>query len=173
MAGIILRFLLYYAASGIVSYAAPRLLIAAGVPLDQWIIRVARLLRIGATRESAKWGFTLALGMALFGFATYYTTRSVPLQKTITNVTESVYFARLNDDILDIEKVPALIVLPKTFPRGKEIVVKDVTGNAHSYPIHIKVDGDLPIDGLPNISIDTDRGWASFVWDGKEWSLIN
>jgi hypothetical protein len=78
MLGTALVFILYYVAAGLISYAAPHLLIALGIPLDQWIVTVARALPIRVGRATARWSIRLALGMALFGAATFYIARGIP-----------------------------------------------------------------------------------------------
>jgi hypothetical protein len=171
MAQTALLFLAYYAAAGIVSYGTPRLLIALGVPLDMWIDRTAAAVSIHMTREASKWGMSLALGMALFGAATFYIARGIPIERHITDVPAGIYDAQLNDDVLDVISLPTTIILPTNFPRGKTILVKDGTGQANATPILIEADGDSKISGLSRVAINSNRGSWSFIWDGKEWSF--
>lgn len=65
-----LKILLTACAAGLVSFAFPRLLIAAGVPLDVWILKIG--IWLGAAPDwvnvdTAVWLFTLILGFVLFG----------------------------------------------------------------------------------------------------------
>lgn len=66
----IFKALLTLCASGLMSYGFPRLLIAAGVPLDAWIIRMGTWLGAPpdwANLNTATWLFTLVFGFVLFG----------------------------------------------------------------------------------------------------------
>jgi hypothetical protein len=167
-----LLFIVYYALAGLVSYATPRFLIALGIPLDEWIVTVsAAALSLRMSREAAKWGVTLALGMALFGGAIFVSANGASSQKNITDVTVNPYRAQLSDDVLNVTGVPAKIVLPTSFPRGKTIIVKDGTGLANQSNILISVDGGAKISGLSAVAITSSRGSWSFIWDGKEWSF--
>lgn len=94
-----------------------------------------------------------------------------PSQKNITDVDMGSYRAQLNDDVLNVTVLPAKIILPTNFPRGKTIVVKDGTGLANQSNILISVDGGAKISGLPVVAIAVNRGSWSFIWDGKEWSF--
>jgi hypothetical protein len=51
---------------GIISYGAPRLLVALGVPLDAWIVALGALLAIRLSRQVALWGATVLVGIALY-----------------------------------------------------------------------------------------------------------
>jgi hypothetical protein len=50
--------------AGLISYATPRFLVAAGVPLDSWIVAMGGSLHL--TREAALWAATIVLGLLLF-----------------------------------------------------------------------------------------------------------
>jgi hypothetical protein len=67
--GLILFFIAKAAAWGIISYGAPRLLVALGVPLDQWIVAVGGWLSIRMNRQMALWSATVLVGIALYGGA--------------------------------------------------------------------------------------------------------
>lgn len=64
--GSAILWLAKYAAGGIVSFAAPRLLVALGFPLDRWIIAMASWLSIHIDRETALWGATVIAGASLY-----------------------------------------------------------------------------------------------------------
>lgn len=49
---------------GIISYAAPRLLVSAGVPLDEWIVAMGGSLHM--TAETALWAATVGIGLLLY-----------------------------------------------------------------------------------------------------------
>ncbi len=55
-----------YAGGGIVAFATPRLLVAAGVPRDHWIIEMGHAVSLHIDRESAIWLATLVMGAALY-----------------------------------------------------------------------------------------------------------
>jgi hypothetical protein len=95
----------------------------------------------------------------------------MPLERNITDVGTGSYRAQLSDDVLNITGLPAKIVLPTNFPRGKTIIVKDGTGLAVQSNILISVDGGATISGLSAVAITANRGSWSFIWDGKEWSF--
>jgi hypothetical protein len=154
---------LYLICAALVSYVTPRFVIALGLPLDDWIAVAGRTVRLQMTKESAKWGVTLFLGMALFGAATFYTARGIPLGRNIVDVTTPRYRATLNDDVLNVASLPSEIILPTSFPRGKTIIVKDGTGRANSSPIKIEVEDGSKISGLAFVSVNVDRGSWSFI----------
>lgn len=66
MATSILAFIVRYVGGGILAYAAPRLLVAMGIPLDRWIIAMGAWLSLRLNRQTALWGATLILGALLF-----------------------------------------------------------------------------------------------------------
>jgi len=162
---------LYLICAALISYATPRFVIALGLPLDDWIAAAGRTVRLQMTKESAKWGVTLFLGMALFGAAVFYTARDIPLDRNNVDVTTPRYRVTLSDDVLNVAALPSEIILPTTFPRGKTIIVKDGTGRANSSPIKITVEDGSKISGLASVAINSDRGSWSFIWDGREWSF--
>jgi hypothetical protein len=55
-----------YAGGGIVSFATPRILIAAGVPIDRWILAMGSTLRVRLNREFALWSATAFFGVLLY-----------------------------------------------------------------------------------------------------------
>lgn len=66
----IISFLARACASGLIAYLFPRILVAAGVPVDRWIIRVASslptILQV-ISSEQAIWIVTIIIGILLFG----------------------------------------------------------------------------------------------------------
>lgn len=62
----LLLWILKYVLGGIISYAAPRLLVAMGVPLDRWIVTMGAWLSIRLTSEAALWAATLIIVIPLF-----------------------------------------------------------------------------------------------------------
>jgi hypothetical protein len=172
MAKTILLFVLDYAAAGLISYVAPRFLIALGMPLDEWIVAaIAAALSLRMSREAAKWGITLALGMALFGAAIFFSPDSTSFQRSVTEVSVNRYRARLNDDVINVVSVPTEIILPTGFPKGKVIIIKDETGKIYpSSPIVVTAENGK-IDRLPEIRITANYGSTSFIWDGQRWSM--
>src|SRR5580704_17923206 len=94
-----------------------------------------------------------------------------PSQKNIVDVTSDFYRAQATDDVLNVTSLPAKIILPTNFLRGKTIIVKDGTGLANQNNILISVDGGALISGLSVVAITSARGSWSFIWDGKEWSM--
>lgn len=59
------------AASGLVGYALPRLLVGAGVPLDTWTAGVGQWLGAHFDPEAALWGISAFVGLALFGLESW------------------------------------------------------------------------------------------------------
>jgi hypothetical protein len=69
MARRIALFVAKYAAGGVIGYAAPRLLVAMGVPVDQWIIAIGRWLGVQeawVSSDEAIWAATFILGAVLY-----------------------------------------------------------------------------------------------------------
>jgi hypothetical protein len=64
--GSAILWLAKYAAGGIVSYGAPRLLVALGFPLDSRIVAMASWLSIHIDRETALWAATVLAGAFLY-----------------------------------------------------------------------------------------------------------
>jgi hypothetical protein len=62
----VLLFIAKYGGGGLLSYATPRLLVAAGVPLDQWIVAMGGWLSLHLNREIALWAATFFVGAALY-----------------------------------------------------------------------------------------------------------
>jgi hypothetical protein len=60
-------FFARYASGGIVAYATPRLLVASGVPFDQWIVVMGGWISIHVDREVVMWSATLLVGVAIYG----------------------------------------------------------------------------------------------------------
>ncbi len=58
-------------ASGFVAFAAPRIAIAAGMPIDIWVAAMGEWLGASVSRDEALWGVTLAIGLALFGIESW------------------------------------------------------------------------------------------------------
>ncbi len=70
-----MRLFIRLCAAGLLSYAFPRLLIAAGVPLDAWILKMGTWLGASAdwfNADLAIWVFTVILGVVLFGVETWW-----------------------------------------------------------------------------------------------------
>lgn len=59
-------WIIRYAGGGLLSYAAPRVLVAAGVPIDQWTVAMGGWLSIHIDRELALWIITFVIGAALY-----------------------------------------------------------------------------------------------------------
>lgn len=59
-------WLLRYAAGGLVAFAMPRLLVAAGLPLDRWIVVAGAWLSIHVDRDVALWFAALVVGIVLY-----------------------------------------------------------------------------------------------------------
>ena len=55
-----------YAGGGLVSYGTPQLLVAAGVPLDRWIVAMGSWLSIHMDREVALWAATVITGGVIY-----------------------------------------------------------------------------------------------------------
>ncbi len=62
----IVWWLVKYGGGGLFSYAAPRLLVEAGVPLDEWIVRAGKALSVQFSAEVALWGVTTVIALVLF-----------------------------------------------------------------------------------------------------------
>jgi hypothetical protein len=96
-----------------------------------------------------------------------------PSTLRIVEVTKGpTYRAQENDDVIhvNLSENSATILLPSGLKRGKQITVKDKKGNANAVPIKVISDaGD--IDGLKEVTIATNKGWISFIWDGAAWSM--
>ena len=123
------------------------------------------------TKEAAKWGVSMILSMALFGAVVFYTARGMPVERNIIDVGMGSYRAQLSDDVINVTGLPAKIILPINFPKGKTIIVKDGTGLAFQNNILISVDGGAKISGLSEVAITSSRGSWTFIWDGKDWSF--
>jgi len=63
------RALLRAIGSGLVGYAAARILIAAGVPVDRWSIAAGRMVHTALTSKQAIWWLTAGCGVLLFGLS--------------------------------------------------------------------------------------------------------
>ena len=96
-----------------------------------------------------------------------------PSTLRIVEVTKGpTYRAQENDDVIhvNLSESSVTILLPSGLRRGKQITVKDKKGNANVVPIKVVSDaGD--IDGLKEVTVVTNKGWISFVWDGVAWSM--
>jgi hypothetical protein len=55
-----------YAAGGLISFAIPRLLIAAGLPLDRWIVLMGSWVQLRVNPDVAIWSATAFLGVVLY-----------------------------------------------------------------------------------------------------------
>jgi hypothetical protein len=71
-------FIAHYVGGGILAYAAPRLLVVAGVPLDRWIVAVGGILAIRMNRQVALWGATVIIGAALYGSSFFLSSQILP-----------------------------------------------------------------------------------------------
>jgi hypothetical protein len=69
------------AGGGVISYAAPRLLIGSGIPVDIWAMNVGAFLHVHLTLEAARWAITLLAGLLLYGVALYFS-RNAPSQRS-------------------------------------------------------------------------------------------
>src|SRR5262245_34699849 len=63
-----LPWLVRTAGSGLVSYSTPRALIAAGVPIDDWLLDLGSFIGLHFDREVAFWAAVVLVGLALFAF---------------------------------------------------------------------------------------------------------
>lgn len=71
------RWFLDAAATGIITFATPRLLIAGGVPLDKWVEAVGLALKVRLNRQVAIWAATVIFGAILYGISIAITREQV------------------------------------------------------------------------------------------------
>jgi hypothetical protein len=64
------------------------------------------------------------------------------------------------------------ITLPASPTVNQNLVVKDIAGNAATYPIVIQATG-YDIDGMPGLTINTNYSWAEVVFTGTQWMQIS
>jgi hypothetical protein len=62
----VIGWALAHAAGGLLAFAAPRFLIALGVPYDRWIIGMGERVKVHLNREAVIWAVTVLLGLALY-----------------------------------------------------------------------------------------------------------
>jgi hypothetical protein len=128
-------------------------------------------------------------GFVGFGIATFWWSGTVSaLREHVNTLKENVgrgqihivevqkgpsYRVQAEDDVVHVnstEDAPVTIYLPSGLARGKAVTIKDKKGNAFFVPIKVVSDAGK-IDGLPSVVVNTNRGWLSFIWDGKDWSI--
>ena len=64
--GVAIRFAFKYAVGGCISFIVPRMLVALGMPLDQWIVKMADLIQLYISKEAALWTATCILAVLLY-----------------------------------------------------------------------------------------------------------
>ena len=92
-------------------------------------------------------------------------------QKNITEVRVNPYRVKESDEVLNVFVLPTQIILPLTLGRGKAITVKDKVGASPLSRIVVTVDENAKIDGLSQVNMQGKYSSATFIWDGREWSI--
>ena len=95
----------------------------------------------------------------------------------IVNVSTSTYTATENDDLIVVgsRAAPCTITLPSSFTVGKQITIRDGSGQAGTINRQIQVAGtlDSTIFILDQFAIKSDAQSWTLVWDGTVWEIIN
>lgn len=63
---------------------------------------------------------------------------------------------------------PMTVTLPATPTAGQTLTVKDMSGNAGTYPITV-AGGAATIEGAASIVIRSNWGWVSLIHTGVQW----
>lgn len=158
-----MRLFIRLCAAGLLSYAFPRLLIAAGVPLDAWILKMGTWLGASAdwfNADLAVWVFTVILGIVLFGVETWWRPFqriwqwAVPGAPQANNNTERVFIRARNTT-------------------GTKIIGNIFKGNR----THINADGSTDLEAASNVHLESgqenrNRGEEKEP-DVSVWDLFN
>lgn len=97
-----------------------------------------------------------------------------PPAKAQTDVTASPYDALVTDDILRVNFAGAatIYLLASATRNGKDILIKDTSGNASTNNITIVPSGAETIDGLTSVTINTDFGGFRLSPTAAGWDIL-
>lgn len=71
-----------------------------------------------------------------------------------------------------VKEVGGNVVLPEQPERGREVKIKDSTGQAYTSPILISTPNGEMIDGAADAVIDSDYGLFTLLFNGDEWNVV-
>lgn len=96
------------------------------------------------------------------------------IYKRIKTVTSDAYTAVDKDYYIGVDYSGVSTITLPAVDEGREIVVKDESGNASAPGEYITIDtaGTDNIDGSSTYTIDTDYGKARLIYNGSNWSVV-
>ncbi len=91
-----------------------------------------------------------------------------------TAAVTGTYTVLATDQVVRVDSTAAVeVILPQTPLTGREITVKDSTGNATNFDITISTTGATTIDGANTRVIDTNYGAVTVVFNGTEYNIVS
>jgi len=73
--------------------------------------------------------------------------------------------------ISNVSTEPLFVTLPPSPVVGQTLTIKDITGNAGTYPITV-VGGTAQIEGQPTLYMNFDYSWIQITYTGAEWVQV-
>ena len=101
---------------------------------------------------------------------------SVASALNIVEPTASPYVVQTSDQVVLVNPSPP-VAFAVTLPAGathttRRLYVKDKTGNASSTNVTITAGGGETIDGAASVTLASDFGAVTLVFNGTEWSIV-